>query len=97
MIKNPNNQKILRTCSKQAANSEYKTRLKQAIESLECVPSSKTLLKLEKKLDLGRYKNNWTRYDDWKENRKANVRGSFISYSLTCFPDNKLCELIFQF
>ncbi|CAG8721090.1 305_t:CDS:2, partial [Rhizophagus irregularis] len=58
---------------KQAANSEYKTRLKQAIESLECVPSSKTLLKLEKKLDLGRYKNNWTRYDDWKENRKANM------------------------
>lgn len=92
MIKNPNNQRFkfgLRTCSKQAANLEYKTRLKQAIESLECVPSSKTLLKLEKKLDLGRYKNNWTRYDDWKENSKG-------KFYLVQFNLLSLYELIFQ-
>ena len=55
---------------KLAANSEYKKRLKQAIE---CDPSLKKLLELEKKLVLGHYKNDWTSYDDWRENNKANV------------------------
>ncbi|CAI2177919.1 7202_t:CDS:2 [Funneliformis geosporum] len=57
--------------SKQAARSEYKTRLKQA---LECDLNSKKLLELEKKLFSGYYDNDWSRYDDWKENRKANKK-----------------------
>jgi hypothetical protein len=56
--------------SKKSANQDYEKRLKQAIQH---DPSSKKLLDLKRRLDMGGYKNDWTHYEDRKDNRKANV------------------------
>ncbi|CAB4495109.1 hypothetical protein RhiirA5_493892 [Rhizophagus irregularis] len=57
--------------SKKAANHDYEKRLNQAIQH---DPSSKKLLDLKGRLDMGGYKNDWTRYEDWRDNRKANSK-----------------------
>ncbi|RHZ47086.1 hypothetical protein Glove_593g44 [Diversispora epigaea] len=57
--------------SKQSAHQDYKKRLKNAIQS---DPSSKKLLDLKENMDLDVYKNDWIRYEDWKENIKANIK-----------------------